>query len=107
MIKKIVIKRMSLIFDIKTKWNEMKRDKIEIIPKTNKDRSKKEGTQLKQITNGKATLDFGWPNADFNEMREKRVRRRKNPTSTKQLWSSLYVLPHQLCCHWIFGQHDN
>jgi hypothetical protein len=37
----------------------MKRDKIEIIPKINKDRSKKEGTQLKQITNGKATLDFG------------------------------------------------
>jgi len=77
MIKKIIIKRMSIIFDIKTKWNEMKRDKIEIIPKTNKDRSKEGGTQLKQITNGKTTLDFGWPNADFNEMREKRVRRRK------------------------------
>jgi len=37
----------------------MKRDKIEIIPKTNKDRSKEGGTQLKQITNGKTTLNFG------------------------------------------------
>jgi hypothetical protein len=37
----------------------MKRDKIEKTSKTNKDRLKKGGTQLKQITNRKTTLDFG------------------------------------------------
>jgi len=57
--KKTTIKRISTIFDIKTKQNQMKRNDIKKISKIYKDQSKEGGPQLKDKINRSTTLAFG------------------------------------------------
>jgi hypothetical protein len=57
--KKTTIKRISTIFDIKTKQNQMKRNEIKKISKIYKDQSKEGGPQLKDKINRSTTLAFG------------------------------------------------